>query len=143
LKWVVDRITNSSDASLPQQTPIGLVPRPEQINTFGMDIANTTVKSLLTVNADNWRAEAAEIHKMFQQYGSEVPAFLLQYLNNLESSFDLSHSTPPTTNKALLDWVKEQVAVFQPDNVFWVDGSQEGKNFSEIRSLNNLKLWTY
>ncbi len=34
-------------------------------------------------------------------------------------------SNPPTTNQALLDWVEEWAAVFEPDAVEWCDGSAD------------------
>ncbi|HPO00315.1 MAG TPA: phosphoenolpyruvate carboxykinase, partial [Opitutaceae bacterium] len=34
-------------------------------------------------------------------------------------------STPLSTNKQLLAWVEQTVALCQPDRVHWVDGSQE------------------
>lgn len=37
----------------------------------------------------------------------------------------LSNSTPLTTNRGLLDWVKEKVALFQAEAVHWCDGSDE------------------
>ena len=30
-----------------------------------------------------------------------------------------------TNNKTILDWVDEQVALVKPDNIVWIDGSEE------------------
>ncbi len=37
----------------------------------------------------------------------------------------LSNSTPLTTNRGLLDWVKEKAALFQAEQVHWCDGSDD------------------
>ena len=37
----------------------------------------------------------------------------------------MSHTTVPTRNDALLEWVEEVAAVTQPDAVHWCDGSAE------------------
>ncbi len=37
----------------------------------------------------------------------------------------MSHTTVPTRNRTLLDWVDEVAAITQPDAVHWCDGSAE------------------
>jgi len=31
----------------------------------------------------------------------------------------------PTTNKFVLDWIQEMAEMTQPDNIVWIDGSEE------------------
>ncbi|MEE1283537.1 MAG: phosphoenolpyruvate carboxykinase, partial [Acutalibacteraceae bacterium] len=37
-----------------------------------------------------------------------------------------------TNNKTILDWVDEQVALVKPDNIVWIDGSEE-----QLEALRN------
>jgi len=133
LKWMFDRVNGSSDAGLTIQTPIGILPDPKFFPALGLHLESKTLKTLLSVNKESWKDETSAIHKFFGTFGSELPKFLLAYLNNLEHSFSLGHNTPATTNQKLILWVASQAALFQPDDIFWVDGSKE-----ENEQLNNL-----
>ena len=73
LEWIIDRCSNKAGA---QETAIGNLPRPEDLDLEGLDLAPGALAQLLSVQAEEWRAEAADIEKHFDEYGSRTPAAL-------------------------------------------------------------------
>jgi len=126
LKWVIDRTNGNPATALAQQTFLGYVPLPSHINTLGMDIAPATVEKLLAV--EHWTDEVKELHKYLEGFGSATPSFIMDHVTTMEHRFAVGHNTPATTNKYLLQWVAEYAALFEPDSIFWVDGSEEEYN---------------
>lgn len=140
LKWVIDRINGVAGA--PKQTAIGLVPHPSQINTIGrallkkellnlqftgMDISAATMEKLLSVDVTHWRREILDVHKFIEGFGAAAPKFILDHVSTIEQRLDIGHNTPATTNKKLLQWVAHWASVFEPESIFWVDGTEQGK----------------
>ena len=73
LEWIIDRCSSKAGA---QETAIGNLPRPEDLDPEGLDLAPGALAQLLSVQAEEWRAEAADIEKHFDEYGSRTPAAL-------------------------------------------------------------------
>jgi len=73
LEWIIDRCSGKAGA---QETAIGNLPRPEDLDLEGLDLAPGALAQLLSVQAEEWRAEAADIEKHFDEYGSRTPAAL-------------------------------------------------------------------
>ena len=73
LEWIIDRCSGKAEA---QQTAIGHLPRPDDLDLTGLELAPGTLDELLSVKADEWRAEAADIEKYLEEYGSRTPAAL-------------------------------------------------------------------
>ena len=73
LEWIIDRCSSKAGA---QETAIGNLPRPEDLDLEGLDLAPGALAQLLSVQAEEWRAEAADIEKHFDEYGSRTPAAL-------------------------------------------------------------------
>jgi len=82
LAWIIARANGSAQAA---ETPIGAVPRPDALDLSGLDIADATIAELLSVDAAAWRAEAAEIARYFDSYGSRLPARLKQEVGELNA----------------------------------------------------------
>jgi phosphoenolpyruvate carboxykinase (GTP) len=55
------------------------------MNTKGLNVTADAIKALLSVDPTLWKKEAADIRAYLQQYGSRVPAEMLQELQGLES----------------------------------------------------------
>ncbi|HLU70825.1 MAG TPA: phosphoenolpyruvate carboxykinase (GTP) [Nonomuraea sp.] len=68
LKWIVDRLNGEAEAV---PTPIGLLP--ETLDTEGLDLPEEDLRTLLTVDRDAWREEAALIPAHFEKFGSHLP----------------------------------------------------------------------
>jgi phosphoenolpyruvate carboxykinase (GTP) len=82
LAWIIARANGDARAA---ETPIGDVPRPDALDLSGLDIAAATIAELLSVNAAAWRAEADEIARYFESYGSRLPSRLKQEVEELKA----------------------------------------------------------
>ncbi|MEX2150280.1 MAG: phosphoenolpyruvate carboxykinase (GTP) [Steroidobacteraceae bacterium] len=82
LAWIIARANCGAQAA---ETPIGAVPRPDALDLAGLDIAAATIAELLSVDAAAWRAEAAEIARYFDSYGSRLPGRLKQEVEELNA----------------------------------------------------------
>ncbi len=84
LEWIIDRCEGKVDAV---ETPIGFVPRAEDINIEGLDGVNLdTIKDLLSIDVENWKAEADGIESFYKELGDRVPAELYDQLNTLKKN---------------------------------------------------------
>ncbi|MBE6612937.1 MAG: phosphoenolpyruvate carboxykinase (GTP) [Ruminococcaceae bacterium] len=80
--WILARCAGAVDAV---ETPIGFVPKAEDINIEGLDITVDTVRELLHVDVDLWKEEAAGIADFYAQIGERVPAELYAELDALKA----------------------------------------------------------
>ncbi len=74
LAWMLDRCAGRASAT---DAGIGLLPRPEDLNTEGLDIGAETLRALLAVDAAQWDKEFAETRAYLEQYGQRLPVELL------------------------------------------------------------------
>jgi phosphoenolpyruvate carboxykinase (GTP) len=82
LKWVFERCNGSAHAV---DTPIGRLPKPEDLDVRGMNISPATVAKLLTVDVDGWRAEVPMMREYFAKFGNRLPAGIRQQVDELEA----------------------------------------------------------
>ncbi|MFD1940507.1 MULTISPECIES: phosphoenolpyruvate carboxykinase (GTP) [Nonomuraea] len=68
LKWIVDRLNGQAEAV---PTPIGLLPK--ELDTEGLDLPEEDLRTLLTVDREVWREEAALIPAHFEKFGDHLP----------------------------------------------------------------------
>ncbi len=80
LTWVIERLEGTVGA---QETPIGLVPRPEDLDVSGLDLSDEQVAAALAVDAKEWRAEAGLIQEWFDQFGESLPEQMRVELDTL------------------------------------------------------------
>ena len=73
LEWIIDRCSGKAGA---QETAIGNLPREEDLNLAGLDLAPGVLAQLLSVQAEEWRTEAADIEQYLDEYGTRTPAAL-------------------------------------------------------------------
>ena len=81
LMWILARCEGKVDAV---ETPIGYVPKPEDIDLTGLDLSIDTLKDLLNVDKDLWREEVAGIEEFYKQVGDRVPKELYEELGELK-----------------------------------------------------------
>jgi phosphoenolpyruvate carboxykinase (GTP) len=82
LAWVFERCAARGQAI---ETPIGFVPAPGAIETLGLDVSDDAMAELLSVDADEWRAEVPLIRDHFERFGNRLPAPLVEQLDALAS----------------------------------------------------------
>lgn len=70
LKWIVDRIEHKAGG---QDTPIGIVPKAEDLDLDGLDASSDEVAQALAVNAAEWREELPQIEEWFEFVGEKLP----------------------------------------------------------------------
>ena len=74
LKWIIDRVEGRREAA---ETPIGYVPRKEDLDLDGLqNVSAEVLDELLSVKPDEWKKELAGQEQFFQTLGSDVPAEL-------------------------------------------------------------------
>ncbi|WP_435831351.1 phosphoenolpyruvate carboxykinase (GTP) [Nonomuraea wenchangensis] len=78
LKWIVDRLNGEADAV---STPIGLLPA--ELDTEGLDLSEDDLRTLLSVDREIWREEAALIPAHFEKFGDHLPKELWKEYNAL------------------------------------------------------------
>jgi phosphoenolpyruvate carboxykinase (GTP) len=74
LAWMLDRCAGEAHAT---DAGIGLLPRPQDLNTQGLAIDPQTLRALLAVDASQWQQELAETRAYLEQYGQRLPAELI------------------------------------------------------------------
>lgn len=85
LNWIIDRCENKVDAV---ETPIGFVPKAEDIDLTDLDFDIETLKSILEVDKETWKKEADEITEHYKKFGDRLPEELVNQLNNLKAALN-------------------------------------------------------
>ncbi|MFR7795954.1 MAG: phosphoenolpyruvate carboxykinase (GTP) [Oscillospiraceae bacterium] len=82
LDWILKRCEETVDAD---ETAIGYVPKPEDINLEGCGVDEETLKGLLNVDTETWKKEAEGIKEFYKKFGDRLPKELNEELASLES----------------------------------------------------------
>ena len=88
LDWIIDRCEGTVDAV---ETPIGYVPKAEDINIEGLEgeVSLDTVKRLVDVDKDLWKKEIAEMRRYYNEdikaKGGNIPQALYDELDKIEA----------------------------------------------------------
>ena len=70
LEWMIGRVKGEAGAV---QTPIGALPRPDDLNLDGVELSDEARDKLFGFERDGWRAEFAGIGEYLAGYGSRLP----------------------------------------------------------------------
>jgi phosphoenolpyruvate carboxykinase (GTP) len=81
LEWVFRRCDGDAEA---EETPIGLVPAPGEIETDGLDVSEDRMAELLTVDTQLVKAELPAQHQHLAKFGQHLPQELHDELAALE-----------------------------------------------------------
>jgi phosphoenolpyruvate carboxykinase (GTP) len=78
LLWILARCEDKVDAV---ETPIGYVPKPEDIDIEGLDgVTLDTIKGLLSIDKASWQEDILNILAFYDQVGSHVPKEMYEEL---------------------------------------------------------------
>jgi phosphoenolpyruvate carboxykinase (GTP) len=83
LKWVFERVAGTAGAV---ETPIGYLPTQDDLDTKGLQVDQSDLSELLSVDAEGWHAAIPQIRAHYETFGETLPEELLKALDSLESS---------------------------------------------------------
>jgi phosphoenolpyruvate carboxykinase (GTP) len=72
LRWMLSRCDGSGNGNA-VESPIGLLPAPNAIDSEGLGIEPAAMRELLTVSTDDWKQDAASIGEFFGKFGERLP----------------------------------------------------------------------
>ena len=83
LDWIIARVEGKADA---EETPIGFVPKAEDININGIEdeISLETLRSILKIDKAQCAKEAEGIEEFYQKFGDKLPKELHDELEKLK-----------------------------------------------------------
>jgi phosphoenolpyruvate carboxykinase (GTP) len=70
LKWIVERLDGRAEGV---ETPIGVLPTKAALDTKGLELSESDLDFLLTVDKDVWREEAALVPEHLNTFGDHTP----------------------------------------------------------------------
>ncbi|HVL50550.1 MAG TPA: phosphoenolpyruvate carboxykinase (GTP) [Actinomycetota bacterium] len=81
IAWVCERVAGKADTV---ETPLGRVPAPGSLNTEGLDVSPEELEILLSVDGEDWKAEAKSIAEHYTKMGERMPQALKDELGKLQ-----------------------------------------------------------
>ncbi|CAI8408959.1 MAG: Phosphoenolpyruvate carboxykinase [GTP] [Acidimicrobiales bacterium AG-410-I20] len=81
LKWVLERVEGSGEAT---ETAIGNVPSPNGLDLDGLDLTESRLRELLSVDNSKWAEEVSLIESHFAFIGERLPDTLINELDDLK-----------------------------------------------------------
>ena len=81
LEWVCRRLDGDVGA---EETPLGLVPRAEDLNTDGLKLDTAALEDLLSVDAELVKAELPQVKEFLAKLGERLPDEMNQQIAALE-----------------------------------------------------------
>lgn len=81
LDWITRRLKGEVEAV---ETPIGLLPKIEDLNLEGLDLREGVMEELLEVDKEAWKQELASIRNHYEGY-ERIPRRLMDQLDALET----------------------------------------------------------
>jgi phosphoenolpyruvate carboxykinase (GTP) len=85
LAWIVERCAGRAEAT---ETPIGLVPAQDALDTEGLDLSADDLAKLLAVDPAEWKAQLPQLQEHFAEFGDDLPDELRAQLEALEKRLD-------------------------------------------------------
>lgn len=85
LDWIIKRCEGKADAD---ETPIGFVPKAQDINLEGLDFSVEQLKDILSVDKELWKTETQGIEEFYGKFGDKLPQELRNQLNTLKAKLN-------------------------------------------------------
>jgi phosphoenolpyruvate carboxykinase (GTP) len=70
LEWIIKRVKGQASG---RKTPIGIVPKPEELNLTGLDISGSDMEKLLEVIPGEWKNELEDVKIFLRQFADTMP----------------------------------------------------------------------
>ncbi|OGW93211.1 MAG: phosphoenolpyruvate carboxykinase [Omnitrophica bacterium RIFCSPLOWO2_01_FULL_45_24] len=84
LKWIIDRAKGKVKG---RETPIGVVPKSEDMNLHGLNIDKQNLEKLFEVKLDDWKQEIEDVRKFLEQFGDRMPKEMWEEYNALKNNY--------------------------------------------------------
>ncbi|HVX03716.1 MAG TPA: phosphoenolpyruvate carboxykinase (GTP) [Rhodanobacteraceae bacterium] len=97
LEWMLKRVTGEAGAV---ETPIGNLPREEDLNLEGLNLADGTLDELFRVDNAEWRDEEAAIGEYLADYGSRLPGKLKAEQQRVADTLEAAEPATPARKAA-------------------------------------------
>jgi phosphoenolpyruvate carboxykinase (GTP) len=81
LAWVFERCDDQAGTT---ETPIGLVPSDDALDTSGLDLSPDALAKLVAVDRQEWRDQLPRLREHFAMFGDKLPDELAKQLEGLE-----------------------------------------------------------
>ncbi|MHB8189099.1 MAG: phosphoenolpyruvate carboxykinase (GTP) [Ferrimicrobium sp.] len=81
LSWIIDRLEGRADG---QETPLGILPRPEEMDVEGLGVSASDLVELCSVDRLALAEEVRQIEEHYVQFGGRLPSALRDELSRLE-----------------------------------------------------------
>jgi phosphoenolpyruvate carboxykinase (GTP) len=85
LKWMVERIHGSRRDA--EETPVGWIPRPGDLDTSGLSLTPAQLKEALRVDAQEWLGALDDLEGFYGQFGKRLPAAIAAKLAETQRKF--------------------------------------------------------
>ena len=84
IEWILKRCENEVPAN---DSKIGYLPFPSDINISGLSLSKETLEGLLGVDDELWKDEIVQIEELYSKFEGNLPSELLEELKNLKDRF--------------------------------------------------------
>lgn len=82
LKWIFEQVSGTQQG---QKTPLGFMPRKEDLDLTGLDLDPKDVEELLSIDPVLWQKEINNLKDYFTLFGNHLPSEMEQELTQLKS----------------------------------------------------------
>jgi phosphoenolpyruvate carboxykinase (GTP) len=86
LRWILARCRGQAEA---RRTPIGFLPTGNSLDLSGLNLPDSSVERLLSVDVEAWTQELAEMKAFFERFGHRLPEELWQEHDRLSHRLKL------------------------------------------------------
>jgi phosphoenolpyruvate carboxykinase (GTP) len=85
IDWIIKRCENEVEAV---ESPIGFLPKAEDINLEGLDLTTDNLNELLDIDKESWTKNIEGIEEFYSSFGERLPKELKQELETLKNNFN-------------------------------------------------------
>ena len=82
LKWMCERVEGKANAV---ETPIGLMPKKNDLDLSGLDIPDANLDELLHVDSEAWNSQLASVEEFFAKLGDRLPSRMAAQLERIKN----------------------------------------------------------